>query len=133
MPRPRAINGRQAAGMELPFDPEAAAAAEFAAAPTRLGSRFNTRPRPRREKMVGSGQTGDLKVQMEYRWTTTTRLKKKAAPYFGLMKKKKKSFELFSVEVILKIFKFFFILDQSQICISNGLGARALQRKALFW
>ena len=43
------------------------------------------------------------------------------------MKKKKKSFELFSVEVILKIFKFSFILDQSQICISNGLGARACQ------
>ena len=57
----------------------------------------------------------------------TTRLKKKAAPYFELMKKKKKSFELFSVELILKIFKFSFILDQYQICISNGLGARACQ------
>ena len=29
--------------------------------------------------------------------------------------------------MILKIFQFSFILDQSQICISNGLGARACQ------
>ena len=58
--------------------------------------------------------------------------KKKAAPYFELMNKEKKLFESFSVEVIWKIFKFSFILDQSQICISNGLGARALQREALF-
>ena len=43
------------------------------------------------------------------------------------MNKKEKSFEHFSVEVILKIFKFSFILDQSQICVSNGLGARACQ------
>ena len=43
------------------------------------------------------------------------------------MNKKKKLFEHFSVEMILKIFKFSFILDQSQICISNGLGARASQ------
>ena len=63
----------------------------------------------------------------------TTRLKKKAAPYFELMYKKKKLFENFSIKVIWKIFEFSFILDQSQICISNGLGARALQRKALFW
>ena len=34
---------------------------------------------------------------------------------------------LSSVETILKIFKFSFILDQSPICISNGLGARACQ------
>ena len=52
--------------------------------------------------------------------------KKKPHPILGWWKKKK-SFELFSVEVILKIFKFSFILDQSQICISNGLGARACQ------
>ena len=41
-----------------------------------------------------------------------------------MMNEKKKSFENFFVEVILKIFKFSFILDQSQICISIGLGAR---------
>ena len=29
-------------------------------------------------------------------------------------------------KMILKIFKLSFILDQSQICIFNGLGARAL-------
>ena len=46
--------------------------------------------------------------------------------------KEKKVSESFSVEVIWKIFEFSFILDQSQICISNGLGARALQREALF-
>ena len=57
---------------------------------------------------------------------------KKLAPYFELMNEKKKSFEHFSDKVILKIFEFSFILDQSQICISNGLGARALQREALF-
>ena len=33
---------------------------------------------------------------------------------------------LFTETVILKIFKLSFILDQSQICIFNGLGARAL-------
>ena len=59
--------------------------------------------------------------------------KKKAAPYFELKNKKNKWFEHFFVEVIWKIFEFSFILDQSQICISNGLGARALQRKAPFW
>ena len=46
--------------------------------------------------------------------------------------KKKKSFEQFSVEVILKNFECYFILDQSQICISNGLGARACQSYLLF-
>ena len=63
---------------------------------------------------------------------STTRLKKKAAPYFESMYKKKELFDNFSVKGILKIFEFSFILDQSQICISNGLGARALQREALF-
>ena len=61
------------------------------------------------------------------RVVTTTRLKKKAAPYFEWKDKKNKWFEHFFVEVIWKIFKFSFILDQSQICISNGLGARACQ------
>ena len=59
--------------------------------------------------------------------TITTRLKKKAAPYFEWKDKKNQWFEHFFVEVIWKIFKFSFILDQSQICISNGLGARACQ------
>ena len=45
----------------------------------------------------------------------------------GWWKRNKKSSEHFSVEVNLKIFKFSFILDQSQTCISNGLGARACQ------
>ena len=35
--------------------------------------------------------------------------------------------EHFSVQVISKIFEFSFILDQSQICISKRLGARAYQ------
>ena len=43
------------------------------------------------------------------------------------MKKKKKPFKKFSIKVILKIFKSSFNLDQFQICISNGLGARACQ------
>ena len=41
--------------------------------------------------------------------------------------KKKKSFWFISAKVILNIFKSSFILDQSQICISSGLGARACQ------
>ena len=40
------------------------------------------------------------------------------------MNKENKLFESFSVEVIWKIFEFSFILDQSQICISNGLRAK---------
>ena len=40
---------------------------------------------------------------------------------------KKRSFKHSSVEVLSKIFKFSFILDQSQICTTNGLGARACQ------
>ena len=61
-------------------------------------------------------------------WNSTTRLKKKkAAPYFEWKDKKNMWFKHFFVEVIWKIFKFSFILDQSQICISNGLGARACQ------
>ena len=47
------------------------------------------------------------------------------------MNKKKKSFENFSVKMILKIFKFSFILDQSQICISNRLEVRAFQKEVL--
>ena len=47
------------------------------------------------------------------------------------MNKKKKSFEYFSIEMIWKIFKFPFNLDQSQVCISKGLEARALQSEAL--
>ena len=43
------------------------------------------------------------------------------------MIKKGKSFNHFSIEVILKIFKFSFIIDQYLICISNGLGAGACQ------
>ena len=48
-------------------------------------------------------------------------------------KGRKKSLKDLSVEVNFKIFEFFFILDQSQVCISNGLGARALQREALIY
>ena len=47
---------------------------------------------------------------------STTRLKKKAAPYFELMNKENKLFESFSVEVIWKIFEFSFILKLSQLC-----------------
>ena len=43
----------------------------------------------------------------------------------------KKQFWLFSIETFWKIFKKSFNLDQSQVCISNGLEARALQRQAL--
>ena len=35
-------------------------------------------------------------------------------------------------KIFCKIFKKSFNLDQSQVCISNGLEARALQREALF-
>ena len=54
-----------------------------------------------------------------------TRPTEKTAPHFELMKEKNKSFEHFSVEVLLKISKFSFTPDQSQVCVSNGLGARA--------
>ena len=36
------------------------------------------------------------------------------------------------IKTFWKIFKKSFNLDQSQVCISNGLEARALQREALF-
>ena len=41
------------------------------------------------------------------------------------------NFKLFLGETFGKIFKKSFILDQSQVCISNGFRARALQREAL--
>ena len=47
--------------------------------------------------------------------------------------KKKNIFKHFSAEMILKVFKFSFILDQSQICISNGLGARVCQTYLLIY
>ena len=37
------------------------------------------------------------------------------------------------IEVVLKISKFSFILDQSQICISNSLRARACQSYLLIY
>ena len=58
--------------------------------------------------------------------------KKRRTSLFNNKTDKKKQFELISVESYLKIFKKSFILDQSQVCISNGLEARALQREALF-
>ena len=58
--------------------------------------------------------------------------KKKDAPIYLLIKRNKKQFELFLEKSFLKIFKKSFILVQSQICISNGLEAIALQRVALF-
>jgi len=57
----------------------------------------------------------------------TTRLIKKAAPYFEMINKKMKLSKHFSVKMTWKIFKFSFILDLSQVCISNGLGTRACQ------
>ena len=75
--------------------------------------------------MAGDEGKGEWEKGIDER-VCTTRLKKKAAPYFELMNEKKKSF---SVEVILKIFKFSFILDQSQIRITNGLGDRAVRPK----
>ena len=68
-------------------------------------------------------QQNHVRLYLAFYYST----KKKAAPYFELMNKKKESLKDFSVEMIWKIFKFSFILDQSQICISNGLGARACQ------
>ena len=59
--------------------------------------------------MAGDEGKGEWEKGIDER-VCTTRLKKKAATYFELMNEKKKSF---SVEVILKIFKFSFILDQS--------------------
>ena len=38
-----------------------------------------------------------------------------------------------SVEVILKIFEYSFIPDQSQVCISNRLEVRACQSELLFF
>ena len=43
------------------------------------------------------GEGAALMGLITYVFTHTTRLKKKAAPYFELMNKKKKSFEHFSV------------------------------------
>ena len=37
------------------------------------------------------------------------------------------------IENILKIFEFFFNLDQSQVCISNRLKVTASQRQLIFW
>ena len=68
-------------------------------------------------------QQNHVRLYLAFYYST----KKKAAPYFELMNKKKESLKDFSVEMIWKIFKFSFIQDQSQICISNGLGARACQ------
>ena len=42
-------------------------------------------------------------------------------------------FKIFSIQVILKIFKFSFNLDQSQVCISNRLKVTACQSQPLFW
>ena len=55
-------------------------------------------------------------------------------------KELKKEFKLFfedsnlkkNLNYFLKFFKKSFILDQSQVCISNGLEARALQREPMF-
>ena len=41
-------------------------------------------------------------------------------------------FQLLAFKVFLKIFKRSFILDQSQLCISNSLEARACQSEGSF-
>ena len=60
---------------------------------------------------------------------------KKTLPLFLFLKKldEKKIFSMFVLEMILKIFEFSFILDQSQVCSSNGLGVRACQSELLFY
>ena len=59
-------------------------------------------------------------------------LKKKDAPFFLLIKQIQKMIKLFVIEIFSNILKQSFNLDQSQVCISNGLGARAFQKEALF-
>ena len=53
----------------------------------------------------------------------------KTVSFFWFLKKLdgKKIFSMFFLEMISKIFEFSFILDQSQVCSSNGLGVRACQ------
>ena len=58
--------------------------------------------------------------------------KKKPHPFVAKWKRHKKSIQNFFVQLILKIFEFSFILDQSQVCISNRLGDRACQSEPLF-
>ena len=78
-----------------------------------------------------SGHTRGLKGRIaDVLMRCTTRLKKekkKSHPILCWWTRKKKSFENFSVKVILKILKFSLILHQSQICTSNGLRTRACQ------
>ena len=62
----------------------------------------------------------------------TTRIKKKDAPSHLLIEQTKKLFKNFSIESILKIFKFSSNLDQSQVHISNRLKVTASQRQLLF-
>ena len=63
----------------------------------------------------------------------TTWIKKKRRTYLLIDKTDKKIIlAIFKKDSLKDFFKKSFILDQSQICISNGLGARALQREALF-
>ena len=61
-----------------------------------------------------------------------TRIKKKPHPFVAEWKRHKKLIQNFFVQLILKIFEFYFILDQPQVCISNRLGDRACQSKPLF-
>ena len=58
--------------------------------------------------------------------------KKKDAPFFSFIKQIQKMIKIFFIETFLKIFKKSFNVDQSNVCISNGLGVRAFQRETLF-
>ena len=58
--------------------------------------------------------------------------KKKDAPFFSSIKQIQKMITTFLMETFLTIFKRSFNLNQSQVFISNGLGARAFQRESLF-
>ena len=59
---------------------------------------------------------------------------KKTAPrgWFLKKKEKKRVFYYFFLKMFLKIFEFSFILDQSQVCSSNGLNVRACQSELIF-
>ena len=61
----------------------------------------------------------------------TTRIEKRRTSLFDNKTDAKNDFKYFLLSHIEKFFKKSFILDLSQVCISNGLGARALQREAL--
>ena len=66
-------------------------------------------------------------------WINTTRIKKKTHLFIFRQSWQRKLSKIFFVQAILKIFKFSFNLNQSQVCISNRLKVKAFQSQPLFW